>query len=143
MVGASPPERVSKASIQGACLGRNLATPHLEPFIAGVYPDHHRFMQDNDLYHTSKRACEYYDSAGINWWRTPPESPDMKPIENVWQELKYFLQKTWKPHTKDELVEGIMTFWQTQMSRQKYNRYINLQKVIAKVIERGGRASGF
>ena len=31
---------------------------HLEPFLALVYPDGHRFMQNNDLKHTSKRAKE-------------------------------------------------------------------------------------
>lgn len=58
------------------------------PFIRDVYPSCHRFMQDNDLKHTSRRASEFFDSKGINWWRTPPESPDANPIENLWHELK-------------------------------------------------------
>jgi transposase len=64
--------------------------PHLEPFIRKVFPDHHRFMQDNDPKHTSRKAKAYYESSIVNWWQTPAESPDLNPIELVWHELKHF-----------------------------------------------------
>ena len=49
----------------------------------------------------------------INWWKTPPESPDMNPIENLWHELKEYIRRVIKPKTKDELVAGILEFWET------------------------------
>ena len=63
---------------------------YLVPFIANVYPHDHRFMQDNDPKHTSRRAQEFMSDSGINWWHTPPESPDANPIENMWHELKVY-----------------------------------------------------
>ena len=60
----------------------------LVPFCQQVYPNGHRFMQDNDPKHTSRRAKSFFEDNGINWWRTPPESPDANPIENLWHELK-------------------------------------------------------
>lgn len=60
----------------------------LVPFIQRVYPAGHRFMQDNDPKHTSRHAREFFAKHNINWWRTPPESPDANPIENLWHELK-------------------------------------------------------
>ena len=60
----------------------------LVPFCQQVYPDGHRFMQDNDPKHTSRRAQKFFEDNSINWWRTPPESPDANPIENLWHELK-------------------------------------------------------
>ena len=48
----------------------------------------HRFLQDNDPKHTSRAAQQFFEENGINWWKTPPESPDANPMENLWHELK-------------------------------------------------------
>ena len=76
----------------------------LLPFIEQTFPPPsvHRFMQDNDPKHTSRAAQEFFSRSNINWWRTPPESPDMKPIENLWHELKKFIRRETKPKNKDE-----------------------------------------
>ena len=117
---------------------------HLKPFIEQVFPDGHRFQQDNDPKHTSKRAREYYTSSGVNWWPTPPESPDLNPIENVWHELKHHLRKVYKPTTKQQLLDGIQEFWSTKVTSQKCHKYIgHLRKVVPRVIEREGRATEF
>lgn len=55
------------------------------------YRNGHRFMQDNDPKHTSRMAKEFLETNGVNWWRTPPESPDANPIENLWHELKVYI----------------------------------------------------
>ena len=60
----------------------------LVPFVEENYPNGHRFMQDNDPKHTSRRAAAFFEEKGIQWWRTPPESLDANPIENLWHELK-------------------------------------------------------
>ena len=82
-------------------------------FIAEKYPRGHRFMQDNDPKHTSLLARSFYTDERINWWKTPAESPDLNPIENLWHELKDHLRFELKPHIKDELVQGICAFWRT------------------------------
>lgn len=80
---------------------------------------------------------------GINYWPTPAESPDLNPIEMLWNELKHFLQTKVKPRNKEELVEGISTFWSRRVTPEKCQRYIgHLQKVLPAVIRREGRASG-
>ena len=82
----------------------------LIPFIAERYPEGHRFMQDNDPKHASLHAQAFYRDKGI---KTPAESPDINPIENMWHELKEYIRREIKPRTKDGLIEGIKKFWMT------------------------------
>ena len=111
--------------IMDAPLYCEILTRTLLPFLAEKFPipNSHRFMQDNDPKHCSRAAQKFYDEAGINWWRTPPESPDLNPIENLWHELKEYLRRVIKPRTKEQLVNGITTFWAT-VDAHKCSKYI-------------------
>ena len=114
----------------------------LLPFLREVLPQC-RFMQDNAPMHTSRKAREFFDENSINWWKPPPESPDCNPIENLWHELKEYIRREVKPHTKQELVDGIKEFWAT-VTVENCSRYINnLCKVVPKIIELNGAATGY
>ena len=107
--------------IMDAALYVNILMQHLLPFLQT------KFFEDNH----------------VNWWKTPPESPDLNPIENLWHELKEYLRSRVKPRTQHELVEGIKTFWST-VDRAKCTKYIrHLDKVIPRVIELKGDATGY
>ena len=54
----------------------------LKPFIKKNYSNGHHLMADNDSKHTSVAAKQFLEENGINWWRTPAESPDLNPIKN-------------------------------------------------------------
>ena len=115
----------------------------LLPFLARVYPDGHRFMADNDPKHTSRAAHTFLQENGVTWWRTPAESPDLNPIENLWHELKEYIRRVVKPKTKQELIDGIQAFWET-VDIGKCRKYIlHLRKVIPCVIELDGAATGY
>ena len=115
----------------------------LLPFIRRIFPDGHRFQQDNDPKHTSRLASNFMEDNGINWWKTPPESPDLNPIEMLWHEPKHFLQNIVKPRTKEELISGIERFWNERVDAEKCTKYIgHLHKVLPIVVERQGKASG-
>ena len=70
-------------------------------------------MQDNDPKHASKLATKHLQNNGILLWKTPPESPDLNPIENICDSLKRFLQDKHKPYNMASLTEGIKRFWKT------------------------------
>ena len=115
----------------------------LIPSINSLFPDGHRLMMDNDPKHTSRHAGAWMEANGINWWRTPPESPDLNPIENLWHELKEYIRREVKPKVKQELIDGILAFWRT-VTREKCCKYIgHLRKVIPKVIDLQGCATGY
>ena len=76
------------------------------------------------------------------WWRSPADSPDMNPIENVWHEMKCYVRRQ-RPTTKQELVDAIRNFWNT-MTAQKCSKYIDhLHKVLPEVVRVEGAASGY
>ena len=115
----------------------------LLPFIDSVYPAGHKFMQDNDPKHAANMTKDWLRDNSINWWKTPAESPDLNPIENLWHELKEYVRREVKPKTKDELIRGIEEFWGT-VDQAKCLKYIgHLRKVIPKVIEVQGAATGY
>ena len=100
-------------------------------------------MQDNDPKHTSATARRFFSEEEINWWKTPPESPDANPIENLWHELKEYIRREIKPSTKVELIAGIEKSWDT-VSVEKCNKYINhLRKVLPRIIHLDGAATGY
>ena len=108
----------------------------LLPSVSSLFPEKSfLFMQDNNPKHTSKRAREFFDQHEITWWKTPPESPDLNPIENLWHEIKEFVCCEVKPATKAQLIDGIVTFWNT-VDKAKCCKYIgHLRRVILKVIQ--------
>ena len=101
------------------------------------------FMQDNDPKHTSLLAREWLEKEGIEWWKTPAESPDLNPIENLWHEAKEYLRREVKPKVKDELLNGLKEFWKT-VDVAKCRKYIrHLRKVVPKVIDLDGGPTGY
>ena len=114
------------------------------PFINQTLQDH-RFTQDNDPKHTSRRARAFFEENDINWWRTRQESPDLNPIDILWHELKFYLESKVKPRNKQELVDGIKAFWAERVTEEKCAKYIDhvLMKVVPAVLEAKGAGTQF
>ena len=114
----------------------------LLPFIQDVYPDKHRFQQDNDPKHRSILSKNFMKSNNINWWECwPSESPDLNPIEMVWNMLKRRLAKK-DLKTKEDLETALEDFWTTDLTVECCNRFIDhLYKVVPTVMIVQGRAT--
>jgi hypothetical protein len=60
--------------------------PHVRPFMEGHLD--HRFQQDNARPHTARIITQYFQDHDIEVLPGPANSPDLLPIEHLWDEME-------------------------------------------------------
>lgn len=68
------------------------------------------FQADNDPKHTSKRAKAFIERQQINAMKWPSQSPDLNPIEHLWNYVDKDVKEQ-KPPNLDRLYEIIEESW--------------------------------
>lgn len=72
------------------------------------------FQQDNDPKHTSMLARKCLQELGLNLLQWPAQSPDLNPIEHIWDHLKQCLNtRPRKPKGMLELWERVEEEWES------------------------------
>ena len=70
------------------------------------------FQQDNDLKHTSCKAKIWFSDNDVEVLKRPAQSPDINPIEHLWNHLKTKLEEYEEaPKGMGELWERIDKEW--------------------------------
>lgn len=68
------------------------------------------FQQDNDPKHTSQYVSDYFVKKDINLLDWPSQSPDLNPIEHLWDHIKCEVRKK-KPKNIKELEKYVIEIW--------------------------------
>lgn len=99
------------------------------------------FQQDNDSKHTSIHAREWFDDHGIHLLKWPPNSPDMSPIENLWDYLEKQVKKRGVlPQNPDELWDMLREEWyKPAFNRYAKELYSSMPRRIQALLDAKGR----
>lgn len=95
------------------------------------------FQQDNAPCHSSKRTMKWFEDKGIEVLDWPGNSPDLNPIENLWQSMKVKVNAQ-KHSNIHELIRNIKLSW-IAISREECERLVeSMPRRIQRVLENKG-----
>jgi transposase len=98
-----------------------------------------KFMQDNAPIHTAKSTMDWLKINKINVLDWPACSPDLNPIENLWEIIDQKIRKSpEKPKTLDELWNIIKRIWYSIDKDKVRNLYLSMPNRINSCVEAKG-----
>ena len=97
------------------------------------------YMHDNDLAHRANRTKEFLQVSGINVLERSAVSPDLNPIEHLWDHMKRVLRTTEpKPRSSDELWTVLLDIWNGINERTIESLTSSMRKRVKCVIDAQG-----
>jgi transposase len=98
------------------------------------------FMQDNAPIHTSRITKEWLNLHKINVMDWPPQSPDINPIENLWEIIdKKIRKRSIQPSNLEELWLAIKEEWDNIDKELIRKLYLSMPKRVKVLKECGGK----
>jgi transposase len=112
------------------------------PFLKKYHKQSHRFYHDRDTCHTSIETENFLTKKKINHLLLPVRSPDLNPIEMIWNTLEMKVMRH-NPTTEEELESWIEYEWK-KLDQGLVNRTIDhVVKAIPQIIRSDGDLAGY
>lgn len=115
----------------------NTLQQSLLPFAATSLPRRWRLQQDRDTTHTSKLTREWLAANVPSTFETPTKSPDLNPIEKIWNTLEQRVYKH-NPKTEPALKRWIKYEWNHLEQQIVDNSIRGMMHLIPDIIEADG-----
>lgn len=100
------------------------------------------FQQDNDPKHTSKKAKAFFLHNKLSILPWPAQSPDLNPIENLWNDLKNIVALK-KVSNKNQLWTEIQKAWYSIPLERCQRLVDSMPRRCAAVIKNNGHATKY
>lgn len=101
----------------------DIVEPYIIPFAAEEGPDF-VLQQDNARPHTARLVTDYLQERNIEVLEWPANSPDLNPIEHLWDVLQRRLRDRQAPENLDDLAEMLQEEWDN-IPRQMIENLVN------------------
>lgn len=107
------------------------------PYAQREMPLQFIFQQDNDPKHSSRLVQEWFQENNVQVLRWPAQSPDLNPIENLWEEVERRIRTTRFPN-KQSLIDKINEVWINMPDITIQNLISSMPRRCQKVISNNG-----
>ena len=117
----------------------NILQEHLLPFWQTLDQDA-IFVQDGAPPHRAKYTKAWLKKNKVTPMVWPAQSPDLNPIENLWQQVKMAIERrTSRPKTEEELLDALQEEWENLRKRDALGTLIkSMRKRIRDVVKANG-----
>ena len=112
----------------------NILETQLLPAARRMYGSDWRLQQDNDPKHTSRVAKNFISRNGVQTIDWPSNSPDLNPIENMWQIMKNNVEKR-NPQGVEELTQFMKEEWDA-ISEEVVNNLVSSMRTRCDLVSR-------
>lgn len=112
LMGKTELEILNEGTVTAASYVERVVRPHIIPYAQRV--DHNFIlMQDNARAHTARLTQRALSEANISVLPWPAMSPDLNPIEHLWDQLKRSLKENYSEvHSQQELINALKLCWE-------------------------------
>ena len=138
-------DKMDLVTIQGRLTGERYIHDVLEPVVVPHFEKHPLatrpvYMDDNARPHRSRAVTAYFQGNAIESLPWPARSPDLNPLEHIWDILGRQIQKMDPPpQTLDELEAALHREWRQLTSHQIRRLTGGMRRRVEAVIRtRGG-----